>query len=298
MRVLWVHITPLNQLGGAELGVLAHIRNAPDEVTVELALPHESPGLLSYDAVILGNLRPPGGVGEREEMIWVTKWSQRIARYGGFSLKIEHDVHPCAHRDARCIVFDPIRKLSCDCGPYIPNSTQDLYNSCSAVRFLSPAHQKVINCLTRIDSDQYVIAPPIDFSLFQALTPFGERKAKALILGDKVRVAETAETRALDAGFEPERIEYLSVPYSEMPELYNQYQAVVVDPFMFHAFGRVAIEAEACGCKVIASNRVGAFSWKDPFEACRRSHDEFWGLITKESVRRLPRLTRRARRFK
>lgn len=297
MKALWVHVTPLNELGGAELSVLAHIENAPDDVTVDLVLPQDSPDLLSYDAVILGNLRPSGGVGERREMVWVERWTELIRRYSGFSLKIEHDIHPCAHRDARCIAFNPIRKLPCDCGMFIPNCVQRLYNSCSAVRFLSPAHQKVIGCLIKIESEQYVIAPPIDFSLFRVLRPLEERKAKALVLGDTIRVADKAKERALESGFELERIKYRSVPHSEMPELYNQYQAVVVDPFMFHAFGRIAIEAKACGCKVISSERVGAFSWEKPIEACRRSHEEFWGLIAREARGRLRRLKRLARRL-
>jgi hypothetical protein len=111
------------------------------------------------------------------------------------------------------------------------------------------------------------------------VTPFEQRLKKALILGDAVRVAPTAEDRAVQAGFEPERIPYLSVPYSQMPELYNQYQAVVVDPVMFHAFGAVAVEAMACGCRVLASERVGAMSWPDPIAATREANRQFWQMI-------------------
>jgi hypothetical protein len=272
-------VTPLTQLGGAEIGIKSHIDHAPASTRIDVVLPSENPNVRDYDAVILGNLRPPGGVGEHQEIKWVEKWADLVRSFNGFSLKMEHDIHPCARRDARCISFNPIRKLPCECGPLIPSRIEELYNACTAVRFLSPSHQRVINSLVTIKSEQYVIAPPIDFSIFRSITPYEERKRKALIIGDKVRVADTAETRALSHGFPAERIEYLSVPYSEMPTIYNQYQAVVVDPFMFHAFGRVAVEAKACGCEVIASERVGAFSWEDPIEACRRSNKEHWGLL-------------------
>jgi hypothetical protein len=49
---------------------------------------------------------------------------------------------------------------------------------------------------------------------------------------------------------------------------------------MLHAFGRLAVEALACGCRVLASSRVGAMSWPDPLEACRQSNRLFWEMVT------------------
>ena len=280
MRILWVHVTPITRLGGAELGIRSRINHSPTGTRIDVISPSDEVDLRTYDALILGNLRPSGGVGERGEVKWVERWSKLVRRFRGFSLKTEHDLHPCAHRDARCIAFEPVRKLPCECGPLIPTKVEKLYNLCSAVHFLSPSHQSVINSLAKIRSRQYVIAPPIDLSTFRAETPFEDRKRAALIIGDEIRVAKTAEEKARSQGFTPERIEYLSVPYEDMPAVYNRYQAVVVDPFMFHAFGRVAVEAMACGCQVIASERVGAFSWENPLEACRRSNDDFWEMMS------------------
>jgi hypothetical protein len=292
MKVLWVHATPLSQLGGAELSISSRIANAPSGISIDLVSPEATPNLESYDALVLSNLRPSGGVGESGEVRWVEKWIESIQRFRGFSLKVEHDIHPCSHRDARCISFRPIRKLPCECGPLIPQRMQALYNRCDAVQFLSPAHQSVVNCLVKIKSEQYTIAPPIDLDQFRVTTPLEDRKAAALILGDGIRVADSAERRAREFGFHPERVDYLSVPYSAMPDLYNRYQAVVVDPFMFHAFGRVAVEAKACGCRVITSARVGAFSWEDPIEACRRSNRDFWTLLLRHNHGRWNRLKR------
>jgi hypothetical protein len=297
MRILWVHVTPITRLGGAELGIRSRINHAPPDTRIDVVSPSDEVDLQTYDALILGNLRPSGGVGEKLEVKWVERWSDLISRFRGFSLKTEHDLHPCAHRDARCIAFEPIRKLPCECGSLISSKLEELYNLCSAVQFLSPSHQTVINCLVRIRSRQYVIAPPIDLGMFRAVTPFENRKRAALIIGDEIRVAKTAEEKALSHGFPAERIEYLSLPYEEMPAVYNRYQAVVVDPFMFHAFGRVAVEAMACGCQVIASKRVGAFSWDDPLEACRRSHSDFWDVMLKGVRERLPWISRLRRKF-
>ena len=289
MHILWVHVTPITQLGGAELGIRSRINSAPPDTRIDVISPSDDFDLHRYDAIVLGNLRPPGGVGERQEVKWVQKWSELVQRFHGFSLKTEHDLHPCAHRDARCIAFGPIRKLPCECGPLITSKVEELYNHCSTVHFLSPSHQTVINRLVRIRSRQCVIAPPIDLNAFRVETPYEERKRA---------VAETAEAKAISHGFSAERIEYLSIPYSEMPAVYNRYQAVVVDPFMFHAFGRVVVEAMACGCKVIGSNRVGALSWEDPLEACRRSNSDFWAMISNGVRKRRTLFRRLGRKFR
>lgn len=278
IKVLLVHAKPLSELGGAELGLGYHLAHAPDNVSVDVILPDEAPDLSMYNIVILGNLRPSGGPGEKTEAAWAKAWTKHLKGFKGYSIKSERDVHPCGHRDGRCLSFDPIQRHRCDCSNIIPKAFEALYNTCSAVQFLSPLHQKAINMLIRVKTRQYVIASPIDLSLFRNIRHFELRKKAALIIGDKIRVAPTAEHRASILGFDLEWIDYLSIPHAEMPALYNRYQAVVVDPVMFHAFGRIAIETLACGCKVLASNRVGAFSWDDPLEACRRSNKEFWNM--------------------
>jgi hypothetical protein len=277
--VLFVHAAPLSAPGGAELSLAQHVREAPEGVEIDEAALEEDRSLGDYDAVVLGNLRPSGGLGEEAETEPALRWVDRLKSFKGFSLKSERDVHPCTHRDARCIVGPRLRHGGCDCSPRMRDVFSELYDSCSAVQFLSPAHKRVINQLTRSATPQYVIAPPIEFSRFQATTPWHRRGRTALILGDEIRVAPTATERAIRAGYEPQRIPYLSVPYEDMPKLYNEHRAVVVDPVMFHAFGRVAVEAMCCGCKVLASNRVGATSWWNPRRACRQANQRFWRLI-------------------
>jgi hypothetical protein len=293
IRVLLVHALPLDRQGGAEISLRHHVEHAPARVQLDLILPTETPDLEQYDAVVLGNLRPEGGLGEDAEVAWIRKWTTLCQNYSGFSLKSERDIHACAQRDARCIAVDPVEKVPCTCGPRIPRAVEDLYNSCSAVQFLSPAHREVVQQLVQIRSRQVVIAAPVEATRFGVTTPPAQRPPKALILGDSIRVAPTAVERAKRAGLQPECLDYQSVPYEEMPELLNRFRAIILDPVMFHAFGRLAVEGQLCGCEILASPRVGAFSWKNPVAAAVRSNRDFWRLllnqtsILRTSLRRL-----------
>ena len=278
-RVLFVHWGLESLKGGAEHSLQHHIRHAPRSVEVCAIAPDQECDIDAYDAVVLGNLRPFGGNGAESEVMWILRWATLLQSYRGFSLRSERDVHPCTFRDGRCLVGDLLERKPCCCTHTQRDCCELLYNACSAVQLLSPAHQTAINQLIDIKSRQYLIGSPIDLELFQNVVPRAERPAKALIIGDDLRVAETADQRAIDAGYQPERIEYLSVPFPEMPALYNRYQAVVVDPVVLHAYGRVAVEALACGCRVLASKRVGALSWPDPIQASREANQKFWELV-------------------
>lgn len=292
-RVLFVHPFANDRLGGAEQSLLRHIAQAPADVRVTVVAPHKPCRLSRFDAVVLGNLRPSGGLGFETEVTATLRWATQLAGYRGFALRSERDIHPCTHRDARCIAGAKLKKAPCECSTAMRDANQLLYNACSAVQFLSPAHQRVINQLIEIRVPQHVIASPIDLALFRNTTPWEQRAPKALIVGDAIRIADTAAARARQHGFEPEIVAYHTVAFDQMPALYNRYQAVVVDPVMFHAFGRVAIEALACGCRVLASERVGAMSWSDPLQASQDANDRFWQVVYQQetaSPKRWPRL--------
>ncbi len=272
------------------MSIREHLANAPHDVEVDIILPDDPVDLDNYDTVILSNLRPFGGLGEKEEYRWAQLWSEKIRGYRGYVIRSEHDVHPCATRDGKCVQTKPLKRLSCSCGRSIPNAFERLYNLCDAIHFLSPLHRKAINTIINIKTHrQYVIACPIDLSLFKNTRPFDQRKHAALITGDPVRVAPEAFSLAEAAGYPVEQIEYLSVNYNDMPELYNQYKAVVIAPVMLHAFGRIAVEALACGCQIITNNRVGATSWPDPIEASQESNEQFWKMIQDRPDRPNPR---------
>lgn len=279
LNVLLVHAIPLTQLGGAELSFRYHVNHAPGHVNVDVVLPDDEVDLSLYDAVVLGNLRPNGGFGSEAQFRSTLRWARKLIAYQGFVMKSERDIHPCSLRDGRCLSVAPIRKTACKCSHLMQDATELLYNNCMLVQFLSPAHQQAINQLVTIHTEQVLIAPPIDLSLFQSTTPIEERQSKALIIGDAIRVAASAKKRAREAGYKPKRIKYLSIPYEKMSDLYNSYQAVVIDPVMFHAFGRIFVEASSCGCKVFASDRVGALSWDEPVLACHRANEEFWSVV-------------------
>lgn len=303
MRVLLVHSVPLTSQGGAEISLRHHVAAAPAGVSVDTVLPDAEPDLARYDAVILANLRPTAprtdGTGARwkqsvwqwisqskmnaiawrSEIAWALRWRQLLMGYRGAVIRSERDVHPCARRDGQCLTGNPPRKSACDCADTVTQAFQALIDICDAAHFLSPLHRDAINQLIRIDIPQYVIAPPLDLKRFTITTPREQRKKAALITGDEIRVSESAIQRARSAGYEPETIPYQSIPHSDMPALLNLYQAVVVDPVMLHAFGRLAAEALACGCEVLASDRVGAMSWTDPVAACGESNERFWEMV-------------------
>jgi hypothetical protein len=280
MRVLLVHATDLDDSGGAEISLRHHLAHRPADVEVDAILPDEYVDLSAYEVVILANLRPSGGLGEGEEVRWARIWTEQLMHYDGFAIRSERDVHPCTHRDGRCVAGPSFEVADCECTTTVRDVFEALYDRCDAVQFQSPAHRKVIRALIEVRAKEFIIGAPIDVSMFRATTPLVDREPAALVLGDEARISATAETRARDAGYEISRVPYQSVPYEEMPRLYNRYQAVVVDPVMFHAFGRIAVEAMCCGCRVLASDRVGAMSWPDPQRAAETANDDFWAMVS------------------
>lgn len=286
MKVLLVHARPLDHSGGAEISLAHHVAHAPPRVVVDVIAPTDEVELSAYDAVVLGNVRPHGAASDEEKVACVTGWAERLERYAGRSIKSERDAHPCAKRDASCVEIDPIRRVPCACSRDIPLAVERLYNACSGVQFVSPAQRKVINQIVAIRTRQFVVASPVDFTRFRSVTPYEHRRRAALIFGDGKRVAPTAEGRARAEGFEPVRLVDFSVPYDRMPALYNEYQAVVVDPILFHASGRAVVEAIACGCRVITGPRVGFSSFRDPCRASRVANAAFWRMVLPDRQRR------------
>jgi hypothetical protein len=290
MRLLLVHANSLDNPGGAELSLNEHLAAAPPGIQIDVVLPDDPVVLEKYDTVILANLRPSGGLGEKEEFRWARLWARRLKGYCGYVIKSERDVHPCARRDGRCIQTEPLKRVACNCGSKIPSAFEKLYNLCDAVQFLSPLHRRAINLLIRIKAPrQYEVGSPIDFNRFRSTIPFHQRKHAALLTGDTIRVAPDAVALAEAEGYPVERVGYLSVPYGDMPDLLNRYKAVVVAPMMLHGFGRLAVEALACGCRVIANKRVGALSWPDPIHASQRANEMFWKMVTDRPVEPNPR---------
>lgn len=279
IRVLIVHSADLALRGGAELSLQHHVRHRPAHVRVDVRRCEAQPWVGRYDAVVLANLRPFEELGQDQELTATLRWTRRLRRFRGFSLRSERDVHPCAKRDGSCLQGSPLEKLACECGEETSRALEHLYDACSAVQFLSPLHQRAITQLIPVRRPQHLIAAPIALDRFRSTVPVEQRQPQALLIGDTQRVAATAEERAQRAGFEPVRVAYRSVPPHEMPELYNRYQAVVVDPVMLHAFGRVAVEALACGCRLLASERVGALSWEDPVKAATEANELFWRTV-------------------
>ncbi len=280
-KILLIHSCSIEELGGAELSLKQHLHAKPNNIDVDIILPDTTVDNLSdYHTVIVANIRPDGGKGELEEIKFARKWIKNLKYYRGHLVKLEHDIHPCTHRDAQCIEISQIPWRPCSCKSKVRETFKKLYRLCDTHIFLSPLHQKVINHIIPVPAgNQVVIASPIDFNEFKSVIPYEKRKNAALITGDAIRVSRDATELAEQAGFVPEFLDYLSVPHSQMANILNQYKAVIVSPVMFHAFGRIAVEALACGCRLITNDRVGAVSWSDPIEASKESSKKFWNVV-------------------
>lgn len=266
-----------------------HFDSAPDGVKIDHVLLDAEATPSDYDVVLLGNLRPAGGLGEESEYRWARTWGRKLMNYSGYVIKLEFDINPCTFRDGRCYNYDSPEQIPCTCSRLIPDSFENLYNLCDAVIFISPLQQRAIHNIIDIRAPvEYLMGAPIDFELFRDEIPFAERKRAALITGDENRIAPEAVELAAERGYAVEQVDYLSVPYEEMPALLNQYQAVVIAPVMLHAFARLATEAMACGCEVITNNRVGAMSWADPLTASREANDRFWKILSQKPDRPNP----------
>lgn len=280
LRVLLVHYWVEDVRGGAELSLLRHVELAPAGTEVVVAHAEDAPDLSGFDVVVVGNVRPPGYYRDwKKQMRLVVRWTQALAGYDGFAIRSERDLHPCGRRNGVCVGSRPAMRTPCDCPSELAGVYQAFFNAFDVVQFLSPGHREVIRALVNVVRPTVLIAPPIDLSRFRVLTPPEQRPARALIFDCPARMAPSSVERARRAGYVPEVLPYLSVPYEMMPELLNRYAAVVVDPLMYHAFGRLAVEAQACGCRVLASERVGATSWVDPLAATRASNPNFWALV-------------------
>lgn len=279
MRVLLIHAKALSSTGGAEVTLRSHVASAPAGTHIDVRLPEDQVDINDYEAVVLANLRPEGGLGTEAEALPGDLWAARLAGYRGFALRSEHDLHPCGLRDASCIQTPKFKRISCRCIDRISRAYEKLMTACHAVRFLSPGHQRVVNALAKIRVPQHVIPSPVDPVMFKPMVPWDQRPAVALLTGDTIRVAPDAHEKARTEGYAVEEIPYLSVPYDEMPTLLNRYRAVVVMPRMYHAFGRLAVEALACGCRVVANDRVGALTFEDPLREAVRANKAFWNVI-------------------
>jgi hypothetical protein len=278
-RVLFVHNARLQEEGGAELSLRHHFEHHPSHVQVSSCFPDEPVNLEEWDILLLGNIRPRGGPGEQAEAESARQWTEKVLTFSGRAIKSERDIHPCCHRDARCIRFPELTKTEQHCSNLIPSTFKALYDACDAIQVLSPLHDRVIGCLTRSVTPRRAIGSPIALDQFVSRTPRQSRKNEALIFEDTLRKDDDAESAAIRAGYRPCLMRYGSVPYDQMPDLLNQFRAVVIHPRMFHAFGRLAVEAMACGCRVISNHKVGALSWPDPIEASREANKLFWKFL-------------------
>jgi len=281
MKVLFVHARPLpSTRGGAELTLSQLMAERPAGVEVFAVTPDADPGLDRFDAVVIAGLRPEGGLGEEAEYAFADLWATRLRGYSGRSVVSEHDVQPCAMRDARCVRAEPLGYLGCRCGRAIPDAFRRLYRSCSVVRFLSPGQRRVIGSIIALPRDTRVIAPPIDLERFRVMVPWADRPDRALAFADPLRHnSPEAESIMRANGLDMDVLAYGAVEYEAMPALLNRYRHVVMAPVAYHGFGRLAAEAMACGCKVLGNGRVGALTWADPVEAARQGSAAFWRMV-------------------
>ena len=224
-----------------------------------------------------------GGVGEKAECGWADEWTEKLEQYRGRKIRAERDMHPCGHRSGECVMVGTFVKRPCQCC-LIPQTFERLFNACDAIVYVSPAQRKMIDAIITVSTPGFLIAPPVDFRQFRNFKSSIRLEKYALAIGDSLRVSDEAERLASSHGYKLIRLKSGSVTHEKMPEVFNRYSAVVIAPRIFHACSRVAIEAMACGCKVLTNGLCGASSWTDPVAASMTSNSEFWDVVLPRNV--------------
>jgi hypothetical protein len=263
MKICWLDDFTLSERpGGAERSsaqMIEHGRARGHEVVI--ATPRAPVPISGFDLFILNNVHTfPERTFEKliERRLPYMTWM--------------HDFNFCNQRTA--IGHDCT--FLCKVGLWRRIFQHSLFNF-----FLSPAQHKVYQKYFNLDPARVgFVLPPVDEKQF----PFGtdERNPRVLVFegpphkGHKVALAKhEGQTTLMHA-----------VPYEHMPVTLRGFASIAMYPTVVEACGRLAIEACLSGCKVLANQNVGFFSWPIDFtkrtaivEELRKSPITFWEKV-------------------
>ena len=285
MKILWISDFCLNHTkGGAQRSDDIIIRSGLNDGLDITWFTHDSdPALLEekYDHVISTNLEH------------ISKTSPHIINWLQY--------HPNHSR------------LEHDMNAYLtPEDRQLLFSSCKNTFFLTNYHYEIFrNSYGDFFKNVKIVQDPVDVNSFYDKQL--ERENKVLyagymhplkgtenffnyVLGNpqlEFAVAGWGTPLYEFAAKAAPNIEYLgTVPYEEMPELYNKYTTFFYHPFVKEPFCRSVCEAMLCGMKLDVNpsqigciheyNRVGMEKFK---ENCNMAAEQFWAQILNPELR-------------
>lgn len=283
-KVAFIHDTPLNVDGGAEISsrlVIQVGRNFGYDSNI-FSLDDQLDALFDYDLIILSNIWRF----EKDAMGIIMQAIRKVPY-----VKYEHD-----HRS--------LEEMAGGKYPRADYAKKIFANSAFNI-FQSPAHKKDHRRVLGVDG--ICIPAQVDVDRFKPIVGVRRNPNTALIAVPRKSFEPVGYLPSHDGGAEliayiqghPDiRFDFLNdlggqdaefmplVPHEKMPEIYSRYEYFIHLPQGKWACDRVVFEAALCGCKVVANYRVGGLSWGKNLadidalrEWMKKAPDYFWSMI-------------------
>ena len=283
-KVAFVHDTPLNFDGGAEisnrlliqvghdLGYDNHIFSFNDQLNT----------LFGYDLIILSNIWRF----DKDAMKIIMQAIRKVPY-----VKYEHD-------------YRSLEEMAEGKYPRADYAEKIFHNSALNV-FMSPDHKREHRRVLGVEG--ICIPSPVDVDRFKPIVGVTRKPGTALIGVPRKSFEPVGYLPSDDGGADliayiqgnPDiRFDFLNdlgcqdaacmslVPHEKMPEVYSRYEYFVHLPQGRWSCDRMIFEAALCGCKVVANYKVGGLSWEMNLadketlrEWLRKAAYFFWSMI-------------------
>ena len=278
MKVLWVSdYTLKHSQGGAQRSNNLIIEEGKKRGHQILEFSVDSPDNLltpDYDLMVSSNLE---ALSKKDRFVeWLTTFPKHVS--------VEHDSNRYLDDDSR----------------------RSLFKSCIKAFFLSNFHlQQFIDSYGDYFQNAEIIPDPIDPDTF--FDKGQERENKILYVGFMHQLkgtnelfsyaVENSDSDFVVAGWTNEyhfvqtcenmpNIEFLgTVPFSEMPNLYNKYKTMFYKPTFYEPYCRAVAEAISCGMDVIGNDLIGCLHHmnevgkEEMVSQCARAPEIFWESV-------------------
>jgi hypothetical protein len=287
MKVLFFHDFDLRvQVGGAELTQRMAFDNPPKGVETDFcSYPDVTlERVKDVDLLVIANMF---GCGDETENMEIRERALDIILESGTPyIKSEHDFAFCGlTRMVNCVTLHSENEFSigeCKCAESrMARFVGKLFAGAKRIRYLSPIQKSIFHAFG-FHQPSFLAAPYIDYSIFVSSVPWSERPREAMVVGDFARGVDLSAERAEADGLEVDEVSGFERSLEEMAATYNEYKYLYLFPRTVHSFCRQAVEAHACGCKVVSSNRLGALSYGGldaAVAASRTGLQDFWDNV-------------------
>jgi hypothetical protein len=284
VKVLFLHDGDIRTaVGGAEITQKMVFQNPPPGVETAYASFWDVtvPLLDAADKLVIGNMHCTQFDELLRAMDCIEQTTTPI-------VKSEHDFMLCgAGSQVDCVTMQSATEYSVgDCpGPCydspLATLARRLFACTEMVRYLSPLQEQIFRHYG-YDNPSFLAAPYIDLSVFKPTVPWEERPGEAMVVGDHHRGIDLAEERAKSDGMRVDHIVGKERTPEELADVYNQHKYLYLYPRVLHTYCRQAVEAHACGTKVVSSFRVGALSYGNyeaALGASKTGIQDFWDNV-------------------